>query len=301
MAPASNWAEGPRDIVAVLAKSPHPGRVKTRMCPPLDPHQAAELYGAMLADVLAATESFALQAGLDPVLCVHPPGAVGELARRAPPSFRVVAQRGGGLAERMAWALDEARATGAAKVLLRGSDNPALSPAILHSAVEALEEVDLVVSPDLDGGYGLIGMRGPWSAVFDHPMSRPRFWMKPWTTPPDLDFGFSSSTAASISTAEATSIDSWKPLKETNWTFANIQSNGFTTTKWTHKAGAPRPRCAIIGTACGLCGFFLNVAALKTPLLSNAPTLRSNSASVRWADHDTVCIAPHSLGFILAM
>ena len=173
MAPASNWAEGPRDIVAVLAKSPHPGRVKTRMCPPLDPHQAAELYGAMLADVLAATESFALQAGLDPVLCVHPPGAVGELARRAPPSFRVVAQRGGGLAERMAWALDEARATGAAKVLLRGSDNPALSPAILHSAVEALEEVDLVVSPDLDGGYGLIGMRGPWSAVFDHPMSRP--------------------------------------------------------------------------------------------------------------------------------
>ena len=173
MPPGSNWAEGPRDIVAVLAKSPHPGRVKTRMCPPLDPHQAAELYAAMLADVLAATESFALHAGLDPVLCVHPAGTVGELARRAPPSFRVVAQRGAGLAERMAWALDEARGTGAAKVLLRGSDNPALSQAILQSAIEALDEADLVVSPDLDGGYGLIGMRGPWSAVFDHPMSRP--------------------------------------------------------------------------------------------------------------------------------
>ncbi|MCH2187347.1 TIGR04282 family arsenosugar biosynthesis glycosyltransferase [Myxococcota bacterium] len=173
MPAASNWADGPRDVVAVLAKSPHPGRVKTRMCPPLDPHQAADLYEAMLADVLAATERFARESGLDPVLCVDPPEAVSDLVRLAPPSFRVVAQHGAGLAERMAWALDEARATGAAKVLLRGSDNPALSRAILDSALEALEEADLVVSPDLDGGYGLIGMRGPWSAVFDHPMSRP--------------------------------------------------------------------------------------------------------------------------------
>ena len=84
MAPASNWAEGPRDIVAVLAKSPHPGRVKTRMCPPLDPHQAAELYGAMLADVLAATESFAVESGLDPVLCVDPPRAVSEKTQLFP-------------------------------------------------------------------------------------------------------------------------------------------------------------------------------------------------------------------------
>ncbi|MDG2049657.1 MAG: TIGR04282 family arsenosugar biosynthesis glycosyltransferase [Myxococcota bacterium] len=172
MPQASNWREGPRDVVAVLAKSPHPGRVKTRMCPPLDPHQAAELYAAMLADVLAATECFALESGLDAVLCVHPPGAQLELASQAPPSFRIVAQRGAALSERMAWALDEARATGASKVLLRGSDNPALSRAILDSALEALEEADLVVSPDLDGGYGLVGMRGSWSAVFDHPMSR---------------------------------------------------------------------------------------------------------------------------------
>ena len=157
--------------MTVLAKAPRPGQVKTRLCPPLDPQQAADLYAEMLADVLETTHDFATEAGLEPVLSVHPASARMEMAGLVPSSFRVVAQCGFDLSERMAWAVNESLASGASKVLLRGSDNPALSRRILQSAVDALDEADLVVSPDQDGGYGLIGLRGPWAEVFNHPMS----------------------------------------------------------------------------------------------------------------------------------
>ena len=171
MSRSSTWPGAPRDIITVLAKAPRPGQVKTRLCPPLDPLQAADLYAEMLADVLEATHDFATEASFEPVLSVYPASARMEMAGLVPSSFRVVAQCGFGLSERMAWAVDESLASGASKVLLRGSDNPALSRRILQSAVDALDEADLVVSPDQDGGYGLIGLRGPWAEVFNHPMS----------------------------------------------------------------------------------------------------------------------------------
>ena len=71
----------------------------------------------------------------------------------------------------MAWVVDEAAATGAARILLRGSDNPVLTRRTLELALDGLDEADLVVSPDSDGGYGLIGLRGPTPGIFDHPMS----------------------------------------------------------------------------------------------------------------------------------
>ena len=40
--------------VLVMAKAPVPGRVKTRLCPPLTPDEAAEIAAAALADTLAA-------------------------------------------------------------------------------------------------------------------------------------------------------------------------------------------------------------------------------------------------------
>jgi rSAM/selenodomain-associated transferase 1 len=158
-------------VVIVFAKAPRAGLVKTRLCPPLRPEQAADLYAHLLDDVLEATGRFAADAGYDAVLAVHPGEARIELAARAPAVFRVVAQRGAGLAERMAWAAAEAAAGGAGRVLLRGSDNPALSVAELRRAAQALADHDLVVTPDLDGGYGLIGLRGVWPGLFDHPMS----------------------------------------------------------------------------------------------------------------------------------
>ena len=158
-------------VIVVFAKEPRAGRVKTRMCPPLTPTQAAHLYACLLDDVLEATAHFSVELGLSPVLAVHPPGAWRTLARRAPSIFRVVPQRGANLAERMAWAADQAGAEGARRILLRGSDSPQLGLEIASAALQALEANDLTLCPDEGGGYSLIGMRRPIPGLFDHSMS----------------------------------------------------------------------------------------------------------------------------------
>lgn len=160
-----------RPVIVVFGKAPKPGAVKTRMCPPLTPEQASELYTQLLDDVLETTAAIAARLGLDAVLALHPPAACAEIAARAPTGFRVIAQCGAGLAERMSWAAGEAAATGADRVLLRGSDSPVLSQQAVELALASLDDHDLVVSPDLDGGYGLIGLRAPTPGLFDHPMS----------------------------------------------------------------------------------------------------------------------------------
>jgi rSAM/selenodomain-associated transferase 1 len=161
-------------VLVVFAKAPRPGEVKTRLCPPLTPEQAAEFYSAMLDDVLEASARAARHLELDPVLTVHPPDACAALARRAPLSFRVVRQRGASLSERMQWAVREAQATGARRVLLRGSDSPTLDEAAVAAALRALDDHDVALRPDRDGGYTLVGVRREAADLFAHPMSTGR-------------------------------------------------------------------------------------------------------------------------------
>jgi glycosyltransferase A (GT-A) superfamily protein (DUF2064 family) len=47
-----------------------------------------------------------------------------------------------------------------------GSDVPALSPAVMREAATALDTVDAVFVPALDGGYALIGLTGAQAALF---------------------------------------------------------------------------------------------------------------------------------------
>ncbi len=165
---------GRRGVLIVFAKEPRAGAVKTRLTPPLAADLASRFYACMLADVLESAVVSAHAFGLDPVLAVHPAGAVPALARQAPPPFRVVAQRGTGLAQRMDWAVREAAAAGSRPILLRGSDSPALGREQIVEAVRALETHDLALGPDRDGGYNLVGLRAPAPGLFEHPMSTER-------------------------------------------------------------------------------------------------------------------------------
>jgi len=155
----------------VFARLPEPGRVKTRLCPPLSPQQAAAFYAAMLDDVLEVTAEAARRHDLEALLAVTPSHGVEEMRGRCPVGFRVVPQRGHDLSERMTRALVEAKARGAQRVLLRGSDSPALEAARIGDALEALVDHDLVICPDRDGGYALVGLRAAAPDLFAHPMS----------------------------------------------------------------------------------------------------------------------------------
>jgi hypothetical protein len=155
----------------VFAKAPEPGRVKTRLQPAFSCEQATGLYAAMLGDVLEATAGFARELGLAAVLALHPWASRAQLLPFVPPAFRVVPQRGRNLAARMTWAIREAAAEGAQRILLRGSDSPCVDLAAFGEALDALAFSDLVLRPDRDGGYGLVALAAPAPGLFDHAMS----------------------------------------------------------------------------------------------------------------------------------
>jgi uncharacterized protein len=46
-------ADGVKSAVAIMAKAPQPGQVKTRLCPPLSHREAAQLYQCFLLDKIA--------------------------------------------------------------------------------------------------------------------------------------------------------------------------------------------------------------------------------------------------------
>jgi rSAM/selenodomain-associated transferase 1 len=141
--------------LVVLAKAPVPGRVKTRLCPPCTPGEAAELAAAALADTLSAVAATPRVARRVLVL----DGAPGPWI---PPAFDVLAQRGRGLDERLAAAFADV----GSPALLVGMDTPQVTPALLRDGLDALSRHDAVLGHAPDGGYWAIGLRRASDALF---------------------------------------------------------------------------------------------------------------------------------------
>jgi rSAM/selenodomain-associated transferase 1 len=156
------------DVLGLFAKAPLPGLVKTRLCPPLSPAGAAELYAAMLLDVLEQHSSESQRAL---VLWYSPETALDWFRAQVPAEYRLEAQLGKDLATRMAHLFRTHAREGFERIVLRGTDSPTLPRERVEQAFEALEQVDLVLCPDLDGGYNLIGLREPCDSLFALEMS----------------------------------------------------------------------------------------------------------------------------------
>ena len=129
----------------MLAKSPVPGRVKTRLCPPATPQQAADLAAAALADTLAVARR--VRAARVVVALDGEPDAA---LSAALDGTTVIAQRGGPLGERIAAAhADVASLVPGACAVQIGMDTPQCDPAVLGRCL------DVVARPD--GPDALLG------------------------------------------------------------------------------------------------------------------------------------------------
>ena len=150
--------ESPR--IAVFAKAPVAGEVKTRLVPLLGAERAAKLHAGLVERALATA------APSDPSVlelwCApdtdHPFFA--SCAKRFGCELRL--QSGADLGERMSNAF-----AGSAPLVLIGSDCPALTSAHIDAAWEALETHDVVIAPAQDGGYVLIALSEPQPALFE--------------------------------------------------------------------------------------------------------------------------------------
>jgi rSAM/selenodomain-associated transferase 1 len=153
-----NAGRATKEAVVLMAKAPVPGRVKTRLCPPLTPEAAAELSARMLGD---AAEEISSMPRIARYLFLDPPAA--DALREDPySSFERFPQRGKDLGERMWDAAATAFRRGATRVVIVGGDCPALGAERLRRAFRELREgAEAVFGPSADGGYHLAGLALP--------------------------------------------------------------------------------------------------------------------------------------------
>jgi uncharacterized protein len=146
----------------VIAKTPVPGRVKTRLTPPFTPQEAAALAEAALEDTLQAV----LETDVEHRLLVL------DGAPRAPwqRDFTVLPQVPGTLDRRLAAAFAQAALRDPGPVLLVGMDTPQITPGLLRSCLPGAEDAehtdtaaDAILGLADDGGFWCLGFREPRS------------------------------------------------------------------------------------------------------------------------------------------
>ncbi len=163
--PRGSKAGGPT-CLSVFLKAPEPGAVKTRLARSIGTRLAAELYRAFVRDTLAWTAALP---SVSRRLEFAPSDAGSQCAALLPArsgAFDLCPQTDGDLGRRLSSATEQMFAAGHRRCVIIGTDCPLLGPETVERAFERLRSRDLVLSPTLDGGYALVGLRRFEPAVF---------------------------------------------------------------------------------------------------------------------------------------
>lgn len=159
---ASTPAASDTCAIAVFAKAPVPGTVKTRLAPVLGEAGAVELHQWLVRRALATARAASSRVTL---WCA--PDTAHPFFAECASAFGVElhAQSGDDLGGRMRATFDALLQGG--PVLLMGSDCPSVSDTDLRQAAASLLTHDVVLQPAEDGGYVLVGMRRAVPEMFE--------------------------------------------------------------------------------------------------------------------------------------
>lgn len=165
---------GGSGTIAVFARTPERGKVKTRLIPALGAVAACAAHETLLLEQLERLRALPNRREL---WVTHANADMNTLAANTGCVLRE--QHGADLGERMAHALQcmLVEQMGAEQVLtepgadasalLIGSDCPGIDAEYIDAAWRALAHNDVVLGPAEDGGYGLIGVRNTVPELFD--------------------------------------------------------------------------------------------------------------------------------------
>lgn len=201
-----------RIAIAIICKTPTPGRSKTRLSPPLLPEECAEISACFIHD-LAATIGGLAESGMVAGGAVYTPrGSEAQLRGLLPAGFQLVPQGEGDLGARLHKGIADLLAAGHAGAIIVNSDSPTLPRAILEDAATALRRgAPMVISPATDGGYTLIGLAQPQARLFED---------IPWST--DVVFALTLERAREIE-LPVVILDPWYDIDDAT-TYALLEA-----------------------------------------------------------------------------
>jgi hypothetical protein len=164
----SDPALASRCALAVMAKAPRAGKVKTRLSPPLTLEEAAALNVCFLRDTARNLADVAAASSASGLVCYTPVGDERLFDGLLPEDFALIAQRGDGFGERLLSAAQDILACGFGSVCLIDSDSPTVPAEAYRQAVAALSRPGdrVVLGGSNDGGYYLIGLKTPHPEAF---------------------------------------------------------------------------------------------------------------------------------------
>ena len=147
----------------LFAKSPVPGRVKTRLMPELSAQQAADVATLLIK----RTVQLAVSNWSGPIALHTYPDTEHEVFRDLSDThgLRLAAQKQGDLGEKMCSAISELTERGIPAAVM-GCDVPHCPGALLREAHELLQQGRNIIGPTVDGGYYLIGLQQAWPEIF---------------------------------------------------------------------------------------------------------------------------------------
>src|SRR5262245_61191004 len=126
--------------LAIFAKRPRPGEVKTRLAQETSPIWAAEVARACLEDTLHRLAAIPARR----ILVYAPASANAFFAELAANRFELRPQGDGDLGERMESFLRECLASEGARVVVVGADSPTIPVSFVLQAFDLLETDDVV-------------------------------------------------------------------------------------------------------------------------------------------------------------
>ncbi len=149
--------------LAVMAKAPRPGKVKTRLSPPLAPGEASALNICFIRDTTENIQQVTEASNSAGVVAYTPVGDESAFNGLLPSGFQLLPQRGEDFGERLLYACEDLFSCGFSAVCLIDSDSPTLPQDAFMQAVEWLSRAGdrMVLGGADDGGYYLIGVKRP--------------------------------------------------------------------------------------------------------------------------------------------
>ena len=155
----------PAEAVLILfARSVRPGRVKTRLTPPLDADQAASVYQRLLATTVARVLQMPFAAR---VLAVYPDEHCSEMSAAFPEFDLAIPQGRGDLGRKMWKTIADVHERYSRALIAIGADAPDLPNDRFIAACQQIAQGRSALCPGSDGGYCLIAMPTPQPALFD--------------------------------------------------------------------------------------------------------------------------------------